>query len=299
MQLYKFVKDRELKQNHTLTYYDSHLKEVTSRVELSGGMSIPNNLFKSIFIFGFKGIHERSHKKIDKVDISHTIEGDEVPRIIYFVYKLGQPLYGTKYNKEETIEGQSSMIERLFTKSKKYPKFHHKSVHHQFMCYACIEIDNNSYKWPNVFLVGEQELKLYSLSQDLERWSCLDRHDQQAVKVKNSNAYLKLKTIPLQISNEKVMIYAYLNSIKNSECKKCLHDWTLLELWELLECKKTYSNNDDKEKVLDDKGHKLQSKYKSCGLWLYYFPTTTFIQKTSSKNDNMYSSCLKWLLDFI
>ena len=291
IELFKFVKDRELKQDHVITYHAGDIKELTSKVELSAGVSIVNSLFQSAFTFGFKGFRTWYRKRIDKVDISHRIEGDQYPRMIYLVYKLGKPLSGAKL-KEDTIEGQTSMIERLFTEHRKYPRFHHKSVHQQFMFYACIQMDDtNSHQWPDTFLIGESNLKSSSLHQDLKLWHILDPDSK--IKVNASNVYFKFKRLPTQVSNDKMMIYAYLNAIRKTQCLNCSHDWTLCDFWDLLECKKRM--NQRIGIVLSDEGYKLQKKHQCCGLWTYYFSTVVFMQKENVHSENgMFSTILNW-----
>lgn len=299
MEIYKFVKDRELKQNHILTYHAGDLEEITSKAEVFGGMSIPGNLLKSIFTFGIKGTRIWSRRKSYKVDSSHIVEGDQLPRMVYIVYKLGKPLHGVGQLKEEPIERQLSMVERLFTKRKKYPRFHHKSVHHQFMFYACVELDaTSSYKWPDVFVVGEKDLNLSSLSHDLQNWRCTK--NESKIVVKNSNVYLSFQTIPTQMSKEKIMLFAYLNSVRKYECEDCHHEWSLLEYLELLECKKRYSAQlrHGINTIVDNRGFTLQTKYHSCGLWTYYFSSKVFVQKCMNQgNRNNYSAFLQWILN--
>lgn len=299
MEIYKFVKDRELKQNHILTYHAGDLEEITSKSEIFGGISIPNNLLKSIFTFGIRGTRIWARKKTYKVDSSHIIEGDQLPRMVYIVYKLGKPLYGVRQFKEETIERQFSMVERLFTKRKKYPRFHHKSVHHQFMFYACVDLGTtSSYKWPDVFVVGENDVNLSSLAHDVQDWKCTK--NESKITVKNSNVYLSFKTIPTPISREKIMLFAYLNSVRKYKCEDCHHEWNFFEYLELLECKKRYSAHlkHDIDTVVDNCGFGLQTKYHSCGLWAYYFPSNVFVQKGINQgNHTKYSAFLQWILN--
>ncbi|CAO3651760.1 unnamed protein product [Mucor hiemalis] len=240
-------------------------------------------------------------KTTRKVDSIHIIEGDQLPRMVYIVYKLGKPLHGAgQHKEEEPIERQLSMVERLFTKHKKYPRFHRKSVHHQFMFYACVELDAaSSYKWPEVFVVGENDLKSSTLGHDLQEWKCT-KSDCKIV-VKNSNVYLSFQIIPSQISKEKTMLFAYLNSVRKYECENCIHEWSLPEYLELLECKKSYYGTHSKhgiETMVDNCGFKLQTKYRSCGLWTYYFPSNVFVQNCNIQgNKTTYPTFLHWILN--
>lgn len=267
MELYKFVKSHPLLQGHTINYHTSELNEISTNIEIFGGATLTA---KSIFSFGIRGSHQRSHKKLDAVDISHVIEGDSVPRMIYFVYKLGQAA-------ASKVEEERAVVDRLFFNKKR--QHHYKSVDQQFMFFACIEQEDNK-KWPDVFLVAELNLDLNQLGQSLSEWKCLFH----VTAVKNSNAFIKLKSSRATSNQKDMIIYAYLNSIRKTVCKNCHHVWSLVDFLDLLICKQVF--NSSGEVTVSGVGYELQKKFNECNLWTFYLPPNAFITDDSAEEED-------------
>lgn len=288
MELYKFVKSLELQQSHTLHIHSSTLNETATQLEVSGGAYC--NIFKSIISFGIKGSHRRLFKKLNAVDINHTIEGDQVPRIVYLVYKLSEA-------RNIDLKAQRGIVDRLFyeknyKKQHHYPRLHHphyKSVDQQFMFFACIEQEGDK-DWPNEFLVPEVLLDLSQLDENLEQWRCISK--EKKIIVKNSNAFIKLNKVPTRPFNEEVMMYSYINSIRKIVCKSCTHSWTLVDYLDLMICKQIYEAHPTTAGSTSETfaGYQLQKRLGQCKLWIFYLPQNAFAAVSDDSCDNSSSN---------
>lgn len=276
MELYRFVKDGGLRPNYNVTYRAGKSNETTITGELHGEVAIK---IKAIVTFGIKGRKEYCSKNGSKVEFDHVIKGDDVPRMIYQVYKMGQPR--CKHKKEETLIGLYNVIEHLHTNKKKFSKFSGKYVDEQFMFFACVE-DTEGFSWPDTFLVNENYLDFHHMSQSLEEWDCITSSD---TRVDNSNAYIKLKSAPKPITLEKIMTFVYLHSVRKISCKGCNHVWSLQDLLELLDYDQIYKercqrrHNKLDEKILHNKAYELQKRHNFCGLWIQFLKKDTFARE--------------------
>ncbi|KAI7896968.1 uncharacterized protein EV154DRAFT_490024 [Mucor mucedo] len=276
MELYKFVKDCGLRPNYNITYRAGESKETTNTAEIHGEVAIK---IKSIVTFGIKGRKEYSSKNGSRIEFDHVIKGDDVPRMIYQVYKMGQPR--CKHKREETLLGLYNVIESLHAHKKKYSKFSGKYVDEHFMFFACIE-DTDGLSWPDTFLVNENSLDFRHMNQSLEKWNCISSSD---IRVDNSNAYIKFETLPKPITLEKIMTCVYLHSVRKISCKGCSHVWSLQDLLGLLDYNQIYkekcqhANSKLDEKIPHNEAYEFQNRHNFCELWAQFIKKDAFAQE--------------------